>query len=86
MDVVVLLHASKAALDLVGVEYGDDMALAVALIVAQQVAQGLSGAVQTVFGNGFQLVPGENDVVAIHQQVFFSPELFPDGPLFRLIL
>ena len=60
---------TEAAFDLVGIKHGDDLALSIALIVAQQVAQLLAGYVQTVPGDGLQFVPGEDDVVAVHDEI-----------------
>ena len=53
----------------VGVEHHDHHALPKALVVAQQVQKLLAGRVQVVRRHPFELVPGENDIVAIHQQI-----------------
>ena len=70
MDIVVLLNAAGAAGHPVGIEHQDEHALLEALIVAQDVHQLVAGGVQALFGEGVQLVPRKDDVVAVHQQVF----------------
>ena len=42
------------------------------LVVAHQGDQGLAGAVDAGLGGFLELVPGENDVVAVHDQVFLG--------------
>ena len=76
VDIVVLLDAAGAAGHAVGVEHEDDHALFEALIVAQDVRQLFAGGVEALLGEGVELVPREDDVVAVHQQV-----LGRDGPL-----
>ena len=79
---MIFFHGALAALDLIGVEDGDDLALLIALIVAQQIAQALPGRVQALLGQGFQLVPGEDDVIAVHQQVLRTGGLLFHGAVF----
>ena len=78
MDVVIVLHRSQTALYLIRVKHHDHPALPVTLVVAQQVAKMLPGRVQVILRDLLQLVPGENDVIAVHQQIFRSPVLLPD--------
>ena len=79
IDAVVLLHRAGVALHLVGVEDQNDLALAVALIVHQQVGQHGPGGRHVLPGHRLQLLPGEDDVVAVHQEVFRAGLLLPDG-------
>ena len=78
VDVVVFGHRARVALDLVGVKDHDDHAFAEALVVGQDVQQQLPGGVQTALSRRLQLVPGVDDVVAVHQQVFRPPVLAAD--------
>ena len=70
MDIVVLLDGAGAAGHPVGVEHKDENALLEPLIVAQDVHQLFAGGFEALFGKLVQLVPREDDVVAVHQQVF----------------
>ena len=72
IDVVVFAHFPHVAGHLVSVEYQNHLAVPVALVIAQQVHQQLTGGVQTLLGRFLQLVPGEDDVVAVHQQKLLS--------------
>ena len=64
MDVVILFHRAGALGDLVGVKNQNDPVFPVALIVAEDVHQPFSGSVHVVLRHGFQLLPGEDDVIA----------------------
>ena len=85
MDAVVLLHGPLAPPDLIGVKDGDDLAFPVTLVVAKKVAQGLPGRVQALPGHGLQLVPGEDDVVPVHQQILRPRGLAGDVPALRRV-
>ena len=67
VDIVVLLHRALSALDLIGIKNQDHMTLAVALVVTQKVAQAFPGGIQTIPGDGLELIPGKNDVVSVYQ-------------------
>ena len=69
-DAVVPFHRAGVSRYLVGVKYQNQLAPAVALVVAQQLDQPGTGAVQVLPGQLLQLLPGKNDVVPVHQQVF----------------
>ena len=64
----------------------------VALVIAEDVHQDLPGGVHALLGDGFQLIPGEDDIVAVHQQIFFpagktwTGKGLPHGWLFFLWL
>ena len=86
-DVVVLFYAAQTALYLVGVEHQDHPAPPVALIVAQQVAQLLPGGIQIFRRRLFQLVPRENDIIPVYQQIILAGEgLFQFPPFFLRII
>ena len=69
VDIAPFFHTSWVVFHLVGVKDQDHAAALVALVIAQDVDEGLPGRVQIHLGQGVQLLPGENDVVAVHQQV-----------------
>ena len=69
VEVVVFLHLPLAALDLVGVENQYRHYLPVARVVAEDIHQPLARRVQVALGYLPQAVPGEDDVVAVHQQM-----------------
>ena len=50
------------------------MALPPALVIAQNIHQPQTGPVQVLSGQPFQIVPGVDDIVPVHQQVLFSLE------------
>ena len=81
MDVVVLLHASDTALHPVGVKDQDDMALLMGLIVTEIVHQRLSRPIHAVLGEFSQFLPGEDDIIPVHQQVFLHRLVVLDGHL-----
>ena len=86
-DVVVLFYAAQTALHLVGVKHQDDPAFPVALIVAQEVAQLFPGGVQMFRRQLFQLVPRENDIIPVYQQIILAGEgLFQFPPFFLRII
>ena len=68
IDVVIFAHFPQVAGHLVGVENQNHLTAPVALIIAEQIHQQLAGGIQALLGQVFQLVPGENDIVAVHQQ------------------
>ena len=70
MDIVVLLDGAGAAGHPVGVEHKDENALLEPLIVAQDVHQLFAGGFEALFGKLVQLVPREDDVVAVDEQIF----------------
>ena len=69
VEVVVLLHRAHPALDLVGVEDQDGHAPPVRREVAQDVHELVPGGLQVFRRQGLQVLPGEDHVVAVHQQV-----------------
>ena len=77
VEVVVALHFPDAALYLVGVKHQYRHALLIPGVVAEYVHEPRPRGVQVVRGQLFQLVPGENHVVAVNQQVFWPFELRP---------
>ena len=64
---MILFDHSQILRHLIGVEHQNQITAAVALIVAQQVHQHMPRRVQTVAPNPLQLVPGENDIIAVDQ-------------------
>ena len=64
------LHAAGVALDLIGVEHDDDAALAKALIVGENVDQRAARRGDILCGEPMELVPREDDVVAVDEQIF----------------
>ena len=64
------LHAAGIALDLVGIEHHDDAAFAKALIVCKNVDERAARRGNILRGKALQLVPGEDDVVAVNEQIF----------------
>ena len=64
------LYAAGVALDLVGVEHDDDAALAKALIVGENVDQRAARRGDILRGEPMELVPREDDVVAVDEQIF----------------
>ena len=84
VDVVVLLHLALAALDLPGVEHQYQHAAAVAGEIAQAVHQPGARGVQVFGGQLLEPLPGEDDVVAVHQQVLGARVLGPGGRAARL--
>lgn len=67
-DAAVLLHLAAPAAHFVSVEHQNDTALAEALIIAQDVRKGRAGGVDVFSGKLFQLVPCEDDIIAVYQQ------------------
>ena len=64
------LHTAGVALDLIGVEHDDDAALAKALIVGENVDQRAARRGDILRGKPMELVPREDDVVAVDEQIF----------------
>ena len=64
------LHTAGVALDLIGVEHDDDAALAKALIVGENVDQRAARRGNILRGEPMELVPREDDVVAVDEQIF----------------
>ena len=70
LDAVHRLHIAGVALDLIGVEHDDDAALAKALIVGKNVDQRAARRGDILRGEPMELVPREDDVVAVDEQIF----------------
>ena len=68
-DAAVLLHLAAPAAHFVGVEHQNDTALAEALIIAQDVCKGRAGGVDVFPGKLFQLVPCEDNIISVYQQI-----------------
>ena len=66
---VLLFDRADAALDLVRIEHDDQMALAHTLVVTQDVDERGARGVHVARGDLAQLVPREDDIVAVHEQV-----------------
>ena len=83
VQVVVAFHRAHAPLHLVGVEHQNGHALAVGGVVAQDVHQLPPGGLQALGGQVPQVIPGEDHVVAVHQQVLgpLLGGLYPVGGL-----
>ena len=64
------LHTAGVALDLIGVEHDDDAALAKALIVGENADQRAARRGDILRGEPMELVPREDDVVAVDEQIF----------------
>ena len=69
MDTAALLDRAGAAFDLIGIKHENKMTPAHALIIAQHVDERFAGGVNITGGNVAQLVPREDDVVAVHEQI-----------------
>ena len=69
MDVVVIQNFRFMALYPVGVEHHDHLTARRALIVAQNILQQAAGAVHVPLCQLPKLLPGKNDVVAVHQKI-----------------
>ena len=69
------LHRAGVAFDLVRVEYKDHHAFAEALIIRQHAGERGAGGGDVLRGELVQLVPREDDVVAVDQQIFRAAEL-----------
>ena len=69
MDTAALLDRAGASFDLIGIEHENKMTPAHALIIAQHVDERFAGGVDITGGNVAQLVPREDDVVAVHEQI-----------------
>ena len=61
-------RSSRCRLDLIGIKHENKMTPAHALIIAQHVDD-FAGGVDITGGNTAQLVPREDDVVAVHEQI-----------------
>ena len=70
LDAVHRLHTAGVALDLIGVEHDDDAALAKALIVGENVDQRAARRGDILRGELLELVPREDDIVAVDEQIF----------------
>ena len=70
LDTVHRLHTAGVALDLIGVEHDDDAALAKALIVGENADQRAARRGDILRGEPMELVPREDDVVAVDEQIF----------------
>ena len=68
IDIVLLLHGTIVIFDLIRVKDDDQRALAVSLIIAQDLDQPLPGRIQIILGQIPQLLPVMDDVIAIHEQ------------------
>ena len=69
VDAVHLLDRTGIVLDAVGVKDQNEVTFFDALIVAQQVNERRAGGIQIVVGEGFELIPCKDDVVAVNEQV-----------------
>ena len=78
LDPVHRLHAAGVSLDLVGVKHQDHHALAEPLIVGENTHEHLARGVNVLRGNGFELVPCKDDVVAVDKQVLRVGVLRPN--------
>ena len=63
------LHRAGVALDLVGVEHQNDHALAIALIVGENVDQRRARGGNVLLRQRLELVPGKDHVVPVHEQI-----------------
>ena len=79
MDIMVILRASYSSGNLVGIKHHDQVVFAVALVIAEHVHQAVARAVQRNLHQLPQLVPGVENVVAVHQKVLLH-RLFFFGP------
>lgn len=71
-DIVVIFHYTLLLFDLVCVKDEYQLTLLVSLIVAKPVHKHTSCKVKALIGSLFQLVPRENYVIAVNQQIFHS--------------
>ena len=69
VDIFVPLHGAGVPLHLVGVEHQDHHALFEPLIVAEDIHEHMPGGLQVPLRHLLELLPGEDHVVAVHQQV-----------------
>lgn len=68
-DIIHGFNLSVFALDLVRIKHKNKVALAVALIVAENVYQSVSCPVKTSFGKLFEVFPRKNNIVAVNKQI-----------------
>ena len=66
MDAMVFLSRAHIARHLVGVEHQDQLARVEAVIVGQDIHQALTGMLQAFTRDGLELLPGKDDVIAVH--------------------
>ena len=69
MDAMVFLGRAHIARHLVGVEHQDQLARVEAVIVGQDIHQALTGMLQAFPRDGLELLPGKDDVIAVHEQI-----------------
>ena len=78
IDAAPPLHRAHAALHLIGVEDQNDLALAEGPVFDQKLGEDFTGGVHVLPGQGVEVVPGEDDVIPVHQQIFRLGPLVPD--------
>ena len=71
-DIVVIFHYTLLLFDLVCVKDEYQLTLLVSLIVAKPVHKHTSCKIKALVGSLFQLVPRENYVIAVNQQIFHA--------------
>ena len=71
-NIVVIFHYTLLLFDLVCVKDEYQLTLLVSLIVAKPVYKHTSCKVKALVGSLFQLVPRENYVIAVNQQIFHA--------------
>ena len=71
MNIVVILCASCSSRNLVGIKYHDQVAPPVALVVAEHIHQAVASTIQRDLHQLPQFIPGIENVITIHQKIFF---------------
>ena len=73
MDIVICFHAARIAFHFVSIKYKNQRGFFESLIITQNIHQFFPGAVDVGCCQFFQILPGKDDVIAVHQQIFFLP-------------
>ena len=71
INIVIPHGTARIPFDLVGVKYQNKMHLPVSLEITQDIHQLPPGAVQIGPCQFLQGIPGKDDIVAVHQEIFF---------------
>ena len=79
LDIVVFGNLCDMSRHAVGVKHHHETAPAYGLIVAEQIHEPSSGSVHVIPSQLPQLLPGKDDIVTVHQQIFLSGLLFLVG-------
>ena len=68
---MVCFHAARIAFHFVSIKYKNQRGFFESLIITQNIHQFFPGTVDVDCCQFFQILPGKNDVITVHQQILF---------------